>query len=504
MHRPFRRTSLIALLGAAILALPVSALPASAAPVGAQIDDDVASRLQTTSDANLIPVIIEGAHDVTDAAARAQRVENTVRSSGGIVRGSSTLMGATVAALTPSQIRTLAADRAVGRIHFDAPVQATATTDPASLSGGETPITFDQTIGAPEAWKSGDAGQGITVAVLDTGIANDSSAFGTRVKARVDFVDPAHPAQGDPAGHGTHVAGIVAASRSFASPGVAPDASLVSVRVLDEQGQARTSTVIAGLEWTIVHRSALGIRVVVMALGGPALLSYRDDPLAAAAEIAWRSGLMVVTAAGNGGPARGTISTPGIDPLVLTVGAVDEAGTPTTADDAVPSWSGEGPTHDGVAKPDLVAPGRKIVSVRVPASTLDQLLPTHIEGPNTFRLSGTSEATAVAAGAAALLLNQRPDLDPDQAKAILTHSTNRLNDISLDAAGHGELSVAKALQTPTPEHARQSARPPDALLQLLLQLGRTALSDSEDANWDHVNWDHVNWDHVNWDHVNWD
>ena len=509
MHSPFTPRSLIALLAAAIVASPLSALPASAAPVGAQIDDEVASRLQTTPEANLIPVIIEGDHHVVDTASRAQQVESKVRSDGGVIRGSSALLGATVAALTPAQIRALAADPSVGRIHFDAPVGATASGDTAAPPSGATPITFDQTIGATEAWRADDAGQGITVAVLDTGIASNNSAFGARVKARVDLVDPSHPAQGDPAGHGTHVAGIVAAGRTFASPGVAPEASLVSVRVLDEQGQARKSTVIAGLEWTIAHRSALGIRVVVLALGAPAMLSYRNDPLAAAAEMAWRSGMVVVAAAGNSGPGVGTISSPGIDPLVLTVGAADEAGTPTTADDVIPDWSSQGPTRDGVNKPDLVAPGRKIVSVRVPDSTLDKLLPTHIEGASTFRLSGTSEATAVAAGAVALLLEQRPDLHPDEAKAILTHSTNRLQNVSRNAAGRGELSVAKALRTARPEHARQSARPSDALLQLLFELAPNALSDSEEAdgdhvNWDHVNWDHVNWDHVNWDHVNWD
>src|SRR5205823_14373447 len=136
-----------------------------------------------------------------------------------------------VAQLTPSQVRALAADPGVARIHFDAPGRASATADSANASG-TTPVTFVDTVGASTVWRSGDSGQGVTVAVLDTGIDNNNSAFGARVKARVDFVDPAHPAQGDPAGHGTHVAGIVAAGRPFLSPGVAPDASLVSVRVL--------------------------------------------------------------------------------------------------------------------------------------------------------------------------------------------------------------------------------------------------------------------------------
>jgi serine protease AprX len=234
------------------------------------------------------------------------------------------------------------------------------------------------------------------------------------VKARVDFVDPAHPAQGDPAGHGTHVAGIVAASRTFASPGMALDANLVSVRVLDPS-------------------------------------------------------------------------------------AADESRTSSTSDDVVPSWSSEGPTADGVAKPDVVAPGRTIVSVRVPGSTLDQALPTHVEGLQTFRLSGTSEAAAVTAGAAALLAAQDKGASPDQIKALLVRNATRLSGASVNAQGAGEVNVARALHAPLAQDADQNVRPANGLLRLLGDMEPRALEDGLHVNWDHVNWDHVNWDHVNWD-----
>jgi serine protease AprX len=493
-----------ALLAAIVVALPVSALPASAAPAPAQtsgqIDDAVRQRLQSTPDSGVISVIVEGA-ETGDSFAREQQAESRVRARGGRIVGGSNLLGASVAELTPTQVRDLSNDPAIGRIHIDADVKATAIANDDSPSGG-TPIVFQQTLGAPRVWQSGDTGQGVTVAVLDSGIANNASAFGARVKARVDFVDPAHPAQGDPAGHGTHLAGIIAASRNFVSPGIAPDASLVSVRVLDENGSSRASTVIQGLEWIVAHKDALGIRVVAMALGAPAVGSYRDDPLAAAAEMAWRSGLVVVVAAGNAGPASGTVTTPGIDPLVVTVGAADESGTPSTSDDVVPSWSSEGPSVDGLAKPDVLAPGRKIVSVRVPGSTIDQQLPTHIEGPQTIRLSGTSEATGVAAGAAALLAARH--LSPDEVKALLTSTAAPLNGAAATAQGSGEINLGRASVAQVPPHARQTARPADGLLRLLFAMGPGAMADALHVNWDHVNWDHVNWDHVNWDHVNWD
>jgi serine protease AprX len=341
------------------------------------------------------------------------------------------------------------------------------------------------------------------------------------VKARVDLVDPAHPAEGDPAGHGTHVAGIIAASRTSPSPGLAPDAGLVSVRVLDANGSSRLSTVILGLEWVVAHKTSLGIRVVVMALGAPAVTGYREDPLAAAAELAWRSGLVLVTAAGNAGPGSGTVQTPGIDPLVVTVGASDDHGTAATSDDTIPTWSSVGPTPDGLAKPDLVAPGRKIVSVRVPGSTLDKQNPSHVEGPTTIRFSGTSEAAAVAAGAAALLVQQRPDLQPDQTKALLVGGARPLAGVARAAQGAGELNVARALAAPTPQVKRAHLPPADGVIRAVLpalreQFGSNNNNTQDDANddgndvrgdhvlWDHVLWDHVLWDHVLWDHVLWD
>src|SRR6266851_2662977 len=461
MLRTNATNSLFACLAVAILALPAVPVSASGAPAPSRLDDEISQRIQTTAETQRIPVIVEGAHDGFDrgnSGRRAQRAEGRVRSSGGQVVGTSNLLGATVAALTPAEIRALASDPSIARVHFDTEVKA-AGIGAADTSTGPTPIVFQQTIGATDAWRQGQTGKGVTVAVLDSGIDNNNPAFGARIKARVDFVTPAHPVQGDPAGHGTHGAGIVAAGRNAASPGIAPDANLVSVRVLDANGRSRLSTVMLGLEWVVAHKQSLGIRVVVMALGAPTTGGYREDPLAAAAELAWRSGLVLVTAAGNNGAGAGAIQTPGIDPLILTVGASDDNGTPATTDDSLPTWSSVGPTADGLAKPDLLAPGRKIVSVRVPGSTLDLQSPSHIEGPTTIRFSGTSEAAAVAAGAAALLINQRPELSPDQAKALLVSAARPLRGVDAAPQGAGLINVPRALAARTP-HVTPRHLPP--------------------------------------------
>jgi serine protease AprX len=495
--------SLIALLAAAIVALPMFAVPAGAAPAPANLDDEVSQRLQTTPASQRIPVIVEGSLD-GDGPGRAQRAEERVRSRGGVVVGSSSLLGASIAELTPAEIRALAADPSVGRIHLDSEVKATTVTETDTPVGGSTPIVFQQTVGATEAWNNGFTGKGVTVAVLDTGIDANAAVFGSRVKARVDLIDPTHPTLGDPAGHGTHLAGIIAAGRNAPSPGIAPDANLVSVRVLDENGSSRLSTVIRGLEWVVAHKSSLNIRVVVLALGASSQGGYRHDPLAGVAEIAWRSGLVLVTAAGNDGPNGGTIQTPGIDPLILTVGASDDNGTVSPSDDSIPFWSSVGPTVDGLTKPELVAPGRKIVSVRVPGSTLDRQSPTHVEGPTTIRFSGTSEATAMAGGAAALLLQQRPELSPDETKALLVGAARPLTGVAAAAQGAGLINVSRALAARTPHVTRPHLFPADGLIHALQSLMGDQDVDADHVRWDHVRWDHVRWDHVRWDDVEWD
>src|SRR5206468_3795714 len=176
----------------------------------------------------------------------------------------------------------------------------------------------------------------------------------------------------------------------------------------------------------LAHRTACNIRVINLSFGAPARLSYRVDTMSAAVEIAWRRGLVVVAASGNGGPQRDTVETPGIDPYAITVGATDDRGTRGRGDDML-AWFSAWGSADSNAKPDLVAPGRRLVSIRVPGSTLDTLFPERVvmarNGSTYFRLTGTSMSTAVVSGTAALLLARRPDLTPDQVKALLVSTT---------------------------------------------------------------------------------
>src|SRR5690606_17662424 len=171
----------------------------------------------------------------------------------------------------------------------------------------------------------------------------------------------------DDDGHGTHVAGIIAGN-GFASGGkdvgVAPGARLVGVKVLDQDGGSPISRVIAGIQWVVENRKNLKIQIINLSLGAPAEKGYRKDPLSQAVEEAWRRGLVVCVAAGNRGPEEGTITTPGINPSVITVGSIDDQRTIPRLDDVMTDHSGRGPTVDELVKPDLVAPGARITSLK--------------------------------------------------------------------------------------------------------------------------------------------
>ena len=497
-----------ALLSATLISLPPLArvtAAAGAGSAGSRIEDGLAQQMQAAGAGVRLPVVIEAGTNPggtgTGCAGCGQdagKAATAASKAGGRVTSQLPALGGATAELTADQIRALAQDPAVARISFDAPVHAMA--DLGEGAAG-TPVVYQEAVGATTANRRGLTGRGVTVAVLDSGIADRPELAG-RIRSRVDMVTPTAPESGDPGGHGTHVAGIIA-TNSPTLKGIAPDADLASVRVLNADGDGRLSTVIRGLEWTIAHKRQLGIKVAVLAISGPPTTSYLINPLSAAVEVAWRAGIVVVTAAGNNGPAAGSVGVPGNDPLVITVGAADDAGTPGRVDDTVASFSGRGPTHDGIAKPDLVAPGRRIVSLLARGSTLERLLPDHLESPSTLRLTGTSMATSVVAGGAALLLQQRPDLSPDAVKAILTGSAWKMAGVSRTAQGAGELDLVAALatRTPTPDEARQRGVPAAGLLGGLLRLFTVP---GQDLHWNDLHWNDLHWNDLHWDDLHWD
>jgi serine protease AprX len=291
-------------------------------------------------------------------------------------------------------------------------------------------------------------GEDVTVASVDTGVTPTPN-LGPRVLAKVDLTSERDGL--DHFGHGTHMAGVIAGDGTTSLgqfEGAAPETRIVSVKVAGWDGATDVSTVIAGLQWVVSNRARYNIRVVNLSWGTDAATGYGVDPLDRAVERAWQAGLVVVVSAGNQGPAEGTVAKPADDPYVITVGAADTGGTADDADDTVAAFSSRGPTPDGIAKPDLLAPGVSIVSDRAPGSTVDLFRPAARVGPTMFKGSGTSQAAAVVSGVAARMLDVDPTLTNDEVKGVLTVTADRR--LAGPGGGAGTVDALAATTAVTP------------------------------------------------------
>lgn len=226
-----------------------------------------------------------------------------------------------------------------------------------------------------------------TIAIVDSGIdATRVADFGGRVLTQVDLVSGGNNSAGDGRGHGTMVASLAAGSAVLRA-GVAPDARLVSLDVIDDAGAGRTADMIAAVDWILANRFLYNIRVVNFSVQSVLPSSALYDPLDRAVEQLWLNGVVVVAAAGNyatGGKASGVLYAPANDPFVITVGATDVNGSKNVKDDTVAPWSAFGYTIDGFAKPEIAAPGRYMVGAVPRSSTLARA-----------RASGRSSSPAV-------------------------------------------------------------------------------------------------------------
>jgi serine protease AprX len=258
------------------------------------------------------------------------------------------------------------------------------------------------------------------------------------------------------------MAGIIAGDGAASGgryAGVAPGARILSLKVAGADGSSDVSKVVAAIQWAVSYRERYGIRVLNLSLGTDSVQSWEVDPFNYAVERAWEAGITVVVSASNRGPAAGTVSKPGDDPYVITVGAIDDRGTEPRADDRLPDFSSRGPTAAGVAKPDVAAPGVSLVSLRAPGSTIDQQFPEYVDGAY-HRGSGTSMATAAVSGGVALLLQQHPGWTPGQVKQALRSTAVGTVSSDPSAVGSGLIDLVAASQavpTAFPTPARHSS-----------------------------------------------
>jgi serine protease AprX len=348
--------------------------------------------------------------------------------------------------------------------------------------------------GAVDFWNAGYTGAGIDVALIDTGVV---PVDGLRSPGKViNGADLSFESQADNLryldtyGHGTHLAGIIAGRADSVTSiqnasngdflGMAPDARIVNVKVADAHGAVDVTQVIAAIDWVIEHRNdnGMNIRVINLSYGTDGTQAYEVDPLSLAVERAWNAGIVVVVAAGNDGNAA-PLRNPAANPFVIAVGAAENANNHNRIDDdTVPAFSSCGTTNRFV---DLVAHGKSIVSLRSPGSYADQFYPQAVVADGYFLGSGSSQAAAIVTGAVALLLDQRPELNPDQVKQLLAHDTAvNLGGVNFMCQGGGNLNLAAAFTAPTPtaSSADQTYQPSEGGGSLEAARGSDHVSDN--------------------------
>ena len=409
------------------------------------------------------------------------------------------------ASLTGWQILALGMSKNVTSIMANEPVQMSSVDLPAT-----NPEKWGWSTGAAVDW----TGQALslqtpTIAVVDSGIdATRSADFGNRVLGQVSLASLAPNGPGDTYGHGTFVASI-AAGAAAGHAGVAPNANLLSVDVMDDAGEATVADVVAACDWILANKSQYNIKVANFSLHASNPASIFFDPLDQAVEKLWLNGVTVVTAAGNfavDGQQSNVPFAPSNDPFVITVGAADISNTLGAEDDTAAPWSAWGYTLDGFAKPDLSAPGRYMIGAVPDGATLATERPDHVLGNGYMQLSGTSFSAPAVAGAAAMILAQHPTWTPDQVKGALMVSARGTPAATPGSLGVGELNVPLARMVTDPPN-------PNAGLDKYVStdVSGTPVFDSSawqtaaqsDAAWSDAAWSDAAWSDAAWSDAAW-
>ncbi len=487
------------------------------------------SEVAASNPAKRVEVIVQlrpGADQAKGAALTA--------AAGGVVERQLPIINGFSTTLRAAKAEELAASPAVHAVSLNAAVEHEGL-----LSASDLETSYNQSIRSTTAWSYGKTGEGIGVAVIDTGIQGDLVDFqdsrwddDSRVVASA-VTNPAATTADDTFGHGTHVAGLIAGNgenRSWYDRlegdyiGVAPDADLIAVKASDDAGNASVLDVIDGLQFVVEKKNYYDIRVVNLSLRSTIAESYRTDPLDAAVEAAWNAGIVVVVAAGNDGNSADAVQyAPANDPYVITVGGVDDVGTSTQSDDFLASWSSRGTTQDGFAKPDVLAPGARLVSTIPAGSEYTELCPTCIVDGQYFRVGGTSMAAGVVSGAVADLLEARPYLSPDQVKTQLMYRSrpvykSQASSTLVDASGASlpgnvttastvigaEIALDKALFESVPYRSVNSGLTPNSMLNRY-----TGQIDWNRASWSRASWSNAvaalraSWSRASWSRASW-
>jgi serine protease AprX len=468
----------------------------------------------TAQVSNVHPLIAQMAAETPDQVVRvivqktdtSNRAERLVEQLGGQVTYDLHIINAFAAEMSATDAIKLGISPLIRWVSLDAAVESAGKGGPNPKNEqpeSELPLQpnyYLGTLNVQPVWDMGLRGEGVTVAVIDSGISSGldftidptvkKNERESRIISREAF---GNLLPNDNNGHGTHVAGIIAGNGANSNGfymGIAPMANLISLNVSNSDGQTNESMVVAAMQWVYDHKDEYNIRVVNLSINSTVESSYHESAMDAAAEILWFNGVVVVVSSGNKGPGGGfntANAAPANDPFLITVGASDERGTADRSDDMVAPFSASGNTMDGHVKPEINAPGKNIYSVLAPNSDWYKLYPERsVLEDNYFLLSGTSMSAPMVTAAVALLLQDEPDLTPDQVKYRLINSGSDINgnDVYLD--------IYAAIISETTE----SANTGNLASQMLW-------SGDEPVAWESVAWNSVAWNSVAWNSVAW-
>ena len=480
-----------------VLVLLALILPmANATEAGANVQPVLAQMAATHPDSTISVIVQKSTQD--------NRAEEAVAALDGKVTQDLHIINGFAAELKARNVAELAQADGVRWVSLDAPMVSSACAqcvDTTKLKG-----VYVQSINADKVWNNNPyrQGQGIGVAVVDSGVNPQQDlntvAGANRIVASAQFNSGYNQSVYDGYGHGNHVAGIIGGNGSRSSGayiGVAPLVNIINVKVSDDAGGSTAKNVVAGLQWVLDNKAAYNIKVVNLSLNSTVSESYHTSPIDAAAEILWFNKIVVVASAGN--QKAGTVYAPANDPFVITVGATDDKGTNGIGDDAMATFSSYGNTSDGFAKPDLVAPGTNIVALMANTnSALALAHPANVVNGIYFKMSGTSMAAPMVSGAAALLLQDEPNLTPDQVKYRLKTTANKnWPGYNAAQAGAGYLDVNAAVTGTSTASANTGIT-----ISKLLFTG-TSSTNNGSASWGSASWGSASWGSASWGSASW-
>lgn len=453
----------------------------------------------------LVDIATKAPHQVVSVIAQKRGNDNEMEALISQLDGTVTqelhILNAFVAELTAEEALKLASNPNVRWVTLNSDVESSKGKPPKNSLGNEpTPSNyFLDTLGVRPLWDMGLQGQGITVAVIDSGTNQEKDLQVDPFKAKPDsrvleqltFNSNAGHSN-DATGHGTHIAGIIGGSGYRSDglyAGIAPQVNFISLKISDEEGKAYESDAIAAMQWVLENKDKYNIRAVNLSVNSTQESSYHASPLDAAVEILWFNGIVVVASVGNKGPGGGyntADAAPANDPFIITVGASDERGSPDFSDDMVASFSAHGNTLDSFNKPEIFAPGTDIISILGPGNWISEYPDRVIMDGEYFRLSGTSMSAPMVTGAVVLLLQDEPKLTPDQVKYRLIDSARFIG------GGFAYLDIYAAVTGDSTESANTG-----------ISASQLLWSGDEPMTWESVAWNSVAWNSVAWNSVAW-